>query len=104
MKMADILRDMADMLDQKISSEHDHNDPAAPGLTPVEVDNHDDTESVTMVPPLQQKLELLKKATGVDNHFDGAEEGPDELDRIKHLGGVAPAAVIHVASDNSDAE
>ena len=98
--MADVLRDIADMLDQKSGDEHEQ--PQAPGLTPVEVERPEEAECDTMVPPLQQKLELLKKATGVDNHFDSEEGNPDELDRIKHLGGVPKAAVIQISSDDND--
>ena len=60
----------------------------------------DPTITDTFVPPLQQKLELLKKAVDVPNIFDQDDNGvPDELDAIKKNAGVNPA-VIHIASDN----
>lgn len=39
-----------------------------------------------MVSPLQQELELMKKATGVDSYFD--EELTHELDQIKKNAGI----------------
>jgi hypothetical protein len=95
MKMADILRDLADKLDghddisgdnmgkEASDFQHDVHDGAESG------DEHVELTGV-MVPPLQQKLELLKKATGVDNVYD---DDHDELDDIKKLTGIQ--AVIH---------
>lgn len=58
-----------------------------------EQDTGDDDK---MVPPLQQKHELLKKVAGVDNEYDreagcGDEEGSNELDRMKKVAGVVMA-------------
>jgi hypothetical protein len=98
MKAAEILRQLADLIDQ--NSEQSQAVPAA-DLTPVEVDNTDNTETSVMIPPLQQKIELLKKATGVDNHYDqcGCDEEPDELAMIKRHAGINPV-VVQVASDD----
>ncbi len=53
-----------------------------------------------MISPLQQKLELLKKAVNVPSAFDQDDNGvPDELDAIKKNAGVNPV-VVHIASDN----
>ena len=42
-----------------------------------------------MISPLQQNLELLKKANGVDNIFDNeAEEDNIDMDRLKKLAGI----------------
>jgi hypothetical protein len=97
MKMADILHSIADMLDQ-----HSEEERASAGNMEKsaddfqhevgEVDHNDDSNSTTMVPPLQQKLELLKKASGVPNMFDDGDK-PDELDDIKKLTGIT--AVMH---------
>jgi len=93
MKMADVLRNMADMLEK---TEDDSANKAE--LTPIHVSTDDNTESVTMIPPLQQKLEILKKSAGMDNAMDG---GSDELDDIKKLTGIK-AVVQHVAGEDND--
>ena len=104
MKAAEILRKLADLIDQ-----HSDEDSVRPvnsvphaELEPIEVDNTDNTEVTTMVPPLQQKIELLKKSVGVDSHYDdegcGCEE-PDELEIIKQHAGLRPVA-IQIASDD----
>jgi hypothetical protein len=52
-----------------------------------------------MVPPLQQKIELLKKSVEVDNEFSNgfdqidqeqgkSKEQPDDLDRMKKMAGI----------------
>lgn len=102
MKAAEILRKLADLIDT-----HSDDQRAVPAveLAPVEVDNTDNTETSTMVPPLQQKLELLKKATDVESHFDD-EETPcnsaedAELALMKQRAGISPAVII--ASDDND--
>jgi hypothetical protein len=64
-----------------------------------------------MVPPLQLKLELLKRAVGVNNIYDteradethdAADTGTDELDIIKKNAGIAPQAVIISAAGDDD--
>jgi hypothetical protein len=107
MKMADILRNVADMLDQHGEEEHasagnmeksgddfqhEVKDGAEDGGQEVELTG-------VMIPPLQQKLELLKKSAGMDNAFDDA--GSDELDDIKKLTGIK-AVVQHVAGEDND--
>ena len=101
MKAAEILRKLADMIDQH----SDQGDSARPSnsmphaeLAAVEVDNSDETELTTMLPPLQAKLEILKKATGINNYYDD-EEVPDELSRIKQNAGIHPV-VVQVAGDD----
>lgn len=77
-------------------------------LTPVEPELNDNTDTTTMVAPLQQKLELLKKAVDVSSYFDEGEPGFDpgpeegfktdrELEEIKRLAGV-----MHNAGDDND--
>ncbi len=103
MKTSEILRKLADMIDSSEETDRPANSVPHAELEPVDVDNTDNTELSTMVPPLQQKIELLKKATGVDNHYDDNEEcgceEPDELDIIKQHAGLRPIAV-HIASDD----
>lgn len=83
MRAAEILRSLADMIDQNSSEGVD---------TPSDSDTDTDLEVSTMVPPLQQKLEILKKATGVDNYF-GNDDVPDELSSLKRVSGL-PAIII----------
>jgi hypothetical protein len=91
MKMAELLRQLADRLD---SIEKDT--PAM--LDPRSAEPEDDGK---FMPPNQQKLELLKKGVGVESEFD--DEGDAELDAVKRNAGVSPA-VIHVASDDNPLE
>jgi len=79
MKMADILRNIADQMDgneEHASVEHD-----MPGENPN-----------TMIPPLQQKIELLKKASGLANAFDDGvghsseDNAHDVADELTHAG------------------
>jgi len=109
MKMADILHKIADLLDQT-EGESEHADrPENTGKTSdvfqndvdsgAESGNKDVAVTGVMIPPLQAKLEILKKATGMDNAFDS--EGSDELDDIKKLTGIK-AVVQHEASEDND--
>lgn len=101
MKIAELLRALSDIV-----ASADTEAPAGqetPAQTPA-VDPHGDAEVGIMVPPLQQKLELLKKSAGVDNMYDNQDgQETDELVRIKQLGGVTPTAQ-HLASDDHEAE
>ena len=78
-------------------------------LNPVALDNKPEDEKTTMVPPLQQKMELLKRAVTVDNEFDNGfdqidqEEGkshPDELEHIKKMAGLNPLIQQELANDD----
>ena len=102
MKMADILHSIADMLDK-----HEEQDIGGDNLGKEADDFQHEVEKVgkeeegdgtTMVPPLQQKLELLKKVSGVPNMFD---QGDDELDDIKKLTGIK-AVIAHEAGEDND--
>ena len=92
MKMAELLRQLADRLD---SIEKDK--PAM--LDPRSAEPSDDDK---FMPPNQQKLELLKKGVGVESEYDDDCE-TDELDAVKRNAGISPA-VIHVASDDDPLE
>ena len=106
MKMADVLHSIADMLDkdeggdisgdnmgkQASDFQHDVHDGAESG------DQHEELTGV-LIPPLQQKLEILKKTAGMDNAFDN--HGSDELDDIKKLTGIK-AVVQHETSEDND--
>ena len=67
MKASEILRKMADLIDSKQAAE---TNTVADAST---ADVGQGPEFQTMVSPLQQNLEILKKAAGIDNHFDGSE-------------------------------
>jgi hypothetical protein len=72
--------------------------PNQANLSPAEVQTGEnpDVNTKPMVGPLQQKLELLKKAVDVDNMYDNPEiaggedqeEPADELDDMKRLAGI----------------
>ena len=108
MKASEILRKLADLIDSQ-NTENTDGDHSAAQLIPVEVNNVDDTESNTFVPPLQQKLELLKKAAGVDSIYDQTcptcGETPcvcdvtNEMSILKRNAGLNPA-VINISSDD----
>ena len=80
MKIADILRDLADKLDTI-----DQRDAMEP-----EQDTAPEPTSDKMINPLQQKQELLKKVAGVDNEYDRQDDEQDdktddELDQMKKM-------------------
>lgn len=104
MNIADLLRTLTDKLDSIENSINQAGpqgepEPAEPKDF-AQPDQDDDDDQGVMVPPLQQKLELLKKAVDVPSAFDQDGNGvPDELDTIKKNAGVNPA-VVHIASDD----
>ena len=88
MKISDIIRKFADHLDQQ-EGEHDPKQEIDPA-NEVPRETEDPT---TMVPPLQQKIEILKKAAGEDSYADAREKlthagEHDELDDIKRIAGL----------------
>ena len=91
MKMAELLRQLADKLD---GIEND----APAMLDPRSAEPEDDDKFMS---PNQQKLELLKKGVGVESEFD--DEGDAELDAVKRNAGISPA-VVHIASDDEPLE
>lgn len=87
MKIADILRHVADQVDRE--------EEQAGEMDPTSRVPHAESDPTTMIPPLQQKIEILKKAAGEANAFDDGVghsgehvEPEDELDRIKHIAGL----------------
>mgnify|MGYP001343515689 CR=1 FL=1 len=91
MKMAELLRQLADRLD---SIEND----APAMLDPRSAEPEDDGKFMS---PNQQKLELLKKGVGVESEYD--DESDAELDAVKRNAGISPA-VVHTASDDDPLE
>lgn len=108
MRAAEILRNLANVIDQaqngKQAAEVPQQSQRAE-LTPVEVDNTEGGDGVTMVAPLQQKMELLKKAAGVPNMYDehgsGDVEEEDPLNQMKKMAGIQ---VITTAGEDNDIE
>ena len=122
MRMVDILRAVADVVadaddaDTVKSSDYNGNgeldnheqDPVRvnPMPTSPDMDNdghHDgddhnmgseDDESNTYIPPLQAKIELMKKSEDMPNAFDDVETtGDNEINDIKTLAGVMKQAM-----------
>lgn len=94
MKASEILRKFADMLDQKAPASKQNR------LTPVDVEPGDNgADQPKMVPPLQAKLEILKKSEGLPNVYDKCD-APDELDMIKKRAGITTGQME--ASEDND--
>jgi hypothetical protein len=105
MKMADILHSIADMLDQHQEGEEDQGagnmeksaDDFQHEVEAGAESGDQEVELGAMMPPLQQKLEILKKSAGMDNAFD---QGSDELDDIKKLTGIKAVIQQEAGEDN----
>jgi hypothetical protein len=85
MKISDVLRKMADAVDAKSMQSNN----TIKRSKPVEVEKPEDVEGAVMVPPLQAKLEILKKSEGIPNVYD--EDESDELTVIKKNAGISTA-------------
>ena len=107
MKASEILHGLADLLSGLEMSQGAEQQPQPTAtLVQVSADNSDQSDSGTFVPPLQAKLELLKKSVGVDSVYDqcGPDEdltgqgadNEDELARMKQMAG------IHIAGEDND--
>ena len=69
-------------------------------LTPVDVEPGDNgEEQPKMVPPLQAKLEILKKSEGLPNVYDSCEDEQDELSMLKKRAGLTTSQ-IESSEDN----
>jgi hypothetical protein len=73
MKASEISQKLKDLLDE---------------ATSVKRINDQETQPV-FLPPLQVKIELLKKSMGMDNAFDQKDSNEPDVDRIKKLSGIA---------------
>jgi hypothetical protein len=104
MKLSDIMRDIADLLDQKMGSQSSGTElnvnSTQNRLEPVDVKEPQDEEQPKMVPPLQAKLEILKKSEGIPNVYDEHGQGNDELAAIKKNAGLTAAQ--HEALEDND--
>ena len=127
MKVADILRTLANNLEHAEGGTPDPRIQNPGALIDVDIIANSDTEQDSpngttasgndkepenlFLPPLQQKQELLKKAVGVENVYDdgGPEyqhqeqdaEGDEQdiVNRIRQLSGVPMAAVQELSND-----
>jgi hypothetical protein len=99
MRLADIMRDIANLLDQREGQDADMSQNSTQQrLTPVTTNEPELNDDPVMVPPLQAKLEILKKSEGMPNVYD--DEGDDEVAIIKKNAGLT--AVQHEASEDND--
>ena len=95
MKASEILRKLADVIDSAEGDQADQPEthPNVRGATaPVDATGGDEKLTITMLSPLQQDLELQKKAVGVNNAFDDQEfdqEASDEIALIKKSAGIS---------------
>lgn len=117
MKISDVLRHVATAIEQ--AEDPGQPDPqirnpaqlrpSAGGMPIDNVDNADlGADDEVMIPPLQLKMELLKRAVDVDNVFD--EDGPradqahenqtvDEIAVLRSRAGIPTAAVMELSND-----
>jgi len=95
MKASEILRKLADIIDSKESDEQSTEIVNRPEQIEIDVEQPTDTQDIesnaqvntrSMVAPLQQKLELMKKMAGED----GSDE---EMEIMKRNAGIAPIVV-----------
>ena len=108
MKASEFLRSLADIVarseDSGVSPQDvEHQDNSA-DLQKVNVDNTDNTDCTTMIPPLQQKMELLKKAAGVDSVYDNEGQEDDPLNQLKKAAGISTVATFTAGEDNDVAD
>ena len=103
MKAAEILRKLADIVDSAEQGDgvdqlgrsqgSDGGDPmdsdTMSRMDPVPEPEQDTGDDDAMMPPLQQKHELLKKVAGVDSEYDDEEGcGSGDLDQMKKMAGI----------------
>lgn len=113
MKASEILRSLADLIDsaeqpqmsksqqaiQAVAPQDVPTQDQTPTLVAVAVPNKDEADAGVFVPPLQAKLEILKKSEGIPNVYDGSGQ-EDDLDTIKKHAGLTTAQKI--ASEDND--
>jgi len=118
MKPSEILRSLADMIDAKQASRTTLSQPGAlaskiqpvPNKIAPELGDGDGSGLAQQpddlfIPPLQLKLELLKKATGVENVYDEPDEEDEEahsyneLAAIKRNAGISVTAISELGDD-----
>ena len=104
MRASEILRGLADLIDSADGGQQPQPatqaQPQNVGVTfaPAQEPAQEQPQGsvTTFVPPLQAKIELLKKAVNVDSIYD---QGGDELSQMKKMAGINPVATDEAASD-----
>ena len=103
MRASEILRKLADVIDSAEGSEVAPQAPAQHAnvrvaLAPPQQPSAEQPQTAvtTFVPPLQAKIELLKKAVDVDSVYDN---GGDELGQMKKRAGINPVVADEAGSD-----
>ena len=104
MRASEILRKLADVIDSADGSDVVQTAPqvAHPNvrvaLAPPQEPAAEQPQIAvtTFVPPLQAKIELLKKAVDVDSIYD---QGGDELGQMKKRAGINPVVASEAADD-----
>lgn len=103
MRASEILRKLADVIDSAEGSEVAPQTPAQHpnvrvALAPPQQPSAEQPQTAvtTFVPPLQAKIELLKKAVDVDSVYD---DGGDELGQMKKRAGINPVVADEAGSD-----
>ena len=111
MKVDEILHKLANF----VNNQHSAKEPERAVQTNAEGQELAKEPEDLFVPPLQQKIELLKKAVGVENIYDEDQEAreaeeaeakkptaeeEDELDRMKRAAGIPSAAVVQELSND----
>ena len=97
MKVAEILRGLADQIDGAGQVPHQDQSAQLHQVEPAN-DEQSDINTQPMVGPLQQKLELLKKAAGVDSAYDDGEM----LQGHEHEGGCEECGCDPCACDDGE--
>ena len=105
MEAVELIRKLLDILSQPqkaAQQPHAELTPVVAPQNPFPEDDHtnDETGGI-MVPPLQQKMELLKKVAGVDSVYDKPGEEPDDEVSIMTRNAGLPMMTM-VASEDED--
>jgi len=104
MRASEILRKLADVIDSAEGGQVAQAEPQAThpnvrvALAPAEQPSAEQPQTAvtTFVPPLQTKIELLKKAVDVDSIYD---QGGDEIAQLKKSAGIHPVVADEAAGD-----
>jgi hypothetical protein len=106
MRASEIIRKIADMLDAQESNQSSSTEITnRPDQSNVETGQPTDTQGIeqtagvnvkSMVAPLQQKLDLMKRLAGEESCDDGAE---DEMAIMRRNAGIAPVVVAMADED-----
>jgi hypothetical protein len=100
MKISDLLRQLADTMERDDAKTPLSMASGEEPQTAAVAQGEDEPEFNTMVSPLQQKMELLKKNAGVDSVFDTTGK-EDELELLKRNAGL-PQKLNQIAADDSE--